>query len=797
MRGGIEYPRPGVVIFCMRPFRSLRIIALLPLVMGSLAYADATVAYETTADWGTEFTGQITITNNGTSAVGTWTLEFDFAPMIVSIWDAQVSQHNGSHYVIISAGWNDTISAGGSVVFGFSGSPGNVATGPQNIKFTATNLSPAAAPITISVTENAASANQFSAAMTIANPGSAAISPWTLDFNCDRQIQSASGAVLSSTGAGYQLQGSTLAAAGQVVLTLSGAGNLDWSSFSQCVFNGSSCQIVIGSLAPAQTTTSAIVIQGVDPVAGSGDPALQIALNTGTSSYALSMSTSAPAQYNVTVSNSAIASAAIAPAGTLEIMAKQPGRTSIKIEDSVSGATRFVGVRVNGPGGVPPRLPDYLSLGSVSEDTDADLAFWEAFQPGPKNRRVDIRYIYLNGGPVNGWDTWGSSPGSRAVTYIRNSRMLGLIPFFVFYNIPDSSEGYLTDLQHAQDATYMQAYFKNLKLALDIINEESPNDIVGIVLEPDFIGYLAQNANQPASQIAAMASAAYSAGVLTAGTDPAFPNTVQGLVEAINYTISKYDPQVFFGWQMNLWASPAGGFTTPIPGNGIMHITDTVGVAAGRPLIYNEAAAITRYYLDAGIAKYGASFVSVDKYGLDATGFQASAAQDPAGSVWFWNNDQWQNYLTFVKAMHTTSNLPVILWQLPVGHINSSLRADPYSNSGTFADLTDSNGSLEDSSSTFFFGDRFVASGARFAFFSTNNGGDPKVKTDGQQIEWGEHLSDAKAAGVIAALFGAGVGASTTNIGDPPSDSYWWISAAQEYYDRREPFSLYKHPPRR
>src|SRR5207253_4756387 len=139
-------------------------------------------------------------------------------------------------------------------------------------------------------------------------------------------------------------------------------------------------------------------------------------------------------------------------------------------------------------------------------------------------------------------------------------------------------------------------YFKNLKLTLDIINQEAKDDVVGLVLEPDFLGYLAQNANAAASDIPAMTSAVYSSGLLEHGRDPEFSDSVQGLVRAINCVIAKYAPQVYFGWQMNLWASPAGGFTTTVPGKGLVHKTDTLGVAAGRPLIYQEAAAITKYY---------------------------------------------------------------------------------------------------------------------------------------------------------------------------------------------------------
>ncbi len=93
-----------------------------------------------------------------------------------------------------------------------------------------------------------------------------------------------------------------------------------------------------------------------------------------------------------------------------------------------------------------------------------------------------------------------------------------------------------------------------------------------------------------------------------------------------------------------------------------------VGVNAGR----YKARAITQYYLNAGIKSYEVKFLSIDEYGLDAASAEAAAASAPANSTWFWNNDHWTNYLVFVRAMHETAGLPVVLWQLPVGHINSS-----------------------------------------------------------------------------------------------------------------------------
>ena len=90
--------------------------------------APASASFEVTSDWGTGFGGQITITNNGTTAINNWTLSFDWDRAITSIWDATVSSDTANQYVINNAGWNASIPAGGSVSFGFNGSPGNVGT---------------------------------------------------------------------------------------------------------------------------------------------------------------------------------------------------------------------------------------------------------------------------------------------------------------------------------------------------------------------------------------------------------------------------------------------------------------------------------------------------------------------------------------------------------------------------------------------------------------------------------------------------------------------------------------------
>ncbi|MEZ5351604.1 MAG: cellulose binding domain-containing protein [Bryobacteraceae bacterium] len=793
-----------------RQFSAAALLLVLAVLATPAVHAQ-TVTYRTTSDWGAGFNGQITVKNDAAVPLRAWQVDFDFARKIENIWDARIVERSGNRYRVRSAGWNDSIEPGQSVSFGFTGSPGEVKEGPANAVVVAgSEGAPGATPVPPAPTPGSTGANAiaairetgrwtggFSATITITNRSATQeIRRWTLRFRLDASIDSAWGGTYRRDGDWHEISAGSaveaIAAGGSVVVGFTGSPNLENAAAGSCTLNGGECAMTVARFVAA-TQRPPIAVSGDEE----GKPVTQWLLSGGATAYKLS-SPAGGAVFRATSSNPSVARVAV-HADLLTVHALQPGRAFVRIDDLAGGASRAVGIRVNGADGEPPGLPPYVALGSVSEDTTADLGFWRGIesvetkndsgetvvQPGRRNKRIDIRYIYLNGGPVNGWDTWGNGPGSRAVNYIRNSRMLGIVPYFVFYNIPDGSESYERDLEHAQSLSYMTAYFANLRLFLDIVRRESPGDTVGVILEPDFLGYLAQNAGRAPADIPAATRGAYDSGLL-GPDDPAFPDNIRGLVEAINYSISKYAPRVEFGWQMNLWASPPGGFTTSIPGRGIIRKTDQAGIDAGRQAIALEAAAITRFYLDAGIATHGARFVSIDKYGLDA-GAEPGAAANPAESIWFWNNDHWLNYLAFVRAMHETSGLPVVLWQLPVGRINGTRESNPYSSEGTFPDLPNAHRLFEDSAPTFFFGDTFAAAEPRASYFASNASADPGLAAGEGVITWSSHIRDAAQAGVRVILFGAGVGASTSSVGEPPSDSYWWITKAQNYYNDPAP----------
>ncbi|MDN3353410.1 cellulose binding domain-containing protein [Actinomadura sp. DC4] len=111
------------------------LLLLLPLALFALpvasAYAAAgTAAFVKTSTWDSGYQGQYTITNNGTSTVNGWVVEFDLPSGTTAgtYWDALLTQ-TGSHYAFRSRDYNGTLAPGASASFGFVASGTGAPTG--------------------------------------------------------------------------------------------------------------------------------------------------------------------------------------------------------------------------------------------------------------------------------------------------------------------------------------------------------------------------------------------------------------------------------------------------------------------------------------------------------------------------------------------------------------------------------------------------------------------------------------------------------------------------------------------
>ena len=85
--------------------------------------ASCSVTYSVPNDWGSGFGANVTITNNGATAINGWTLTWSFPgnQTITSMWSATYTQ-NGPSVSVKNMDYNAVISPGGTVSFGFNAS---------------------------------------------------------------------------------------------------------------------------------------------------------------------------------------------------------------------------------------------------------------------------------------------------------------------------------------------------------------------------------------------------------------------------------------------------------------------------------------------------------------------------------------------------------------------------------------------------------------------------------------------------------------------------------------------------
>jgi hypothetical protein len=83
------------------------------------------VTYAVTQDWGTGFQATLTVTNNASWTISTWSLGFDAPWAITDIWGAEVASHTGGAYALRHAAWDPAdLAPGQTVNIGWIGAPG-------------------------------------------------------------------------------------------------------------------------------------------------------------------------------------------------------------------------------------------------------------------------------------------------------------------------------------------------------------------------------------------------------------------------------------------------------------------------------------------------------------------------------------------------------------------------------------------------------------------------------------------------------------------------------------------------
>jgi chitinase len=119
----------------------------------SASAAGSVTASFSTNSWGTGQTAMYSITNGTSSAITSWTVEFDLpsGTTVGAYWDALVNQ-SGSHVVAKNRDYNGSVAAGGKTSFGFnttgSGTPSNCTINGASCAGGSTNPPPTTKPPT-------------------------------------------------------------------------------------------------------------------------------------------------------------------------------------------------------------------------------------------------------------------------------------------------------------------------------------------------------------------------------------------------------------------------------------------------------------------------------------------------------------------------------------------------------------------------------------------------------------------------------------------------------------------------
>jgi GH18 family chitinase len=235
---------------------------------------------------------------------------------------------------------------------------------------------------------------------------------------------------------------------------------------------------------------------------------------------------------------------------------------------------------------------------------------------------------------------------------------------------------------------------------------------------------------------------------------PVFTGNFKGWIQANNYIIRAFSPDVTFGWQQNIWYG----------NNGSRWIHQDYAANEIKDTIAKSISDFMNY-LEVYSGEYKPDFIVFDKYERDTTSTE---------SVYFFNARDWDNYLEYVK--HISEGLghyPAMLWQIPGGHLQIKGGVDTREDHGSVAP-------------NYFFGDSNVnadlSNVKQYLLDHTAPGGisaKDYLLQDGTDWSSINNMDKAKDSHVFSILWGGG---DTTSVGKYPYDDGGWLSAKVNNY---------------
>lgn len=353
-----------------------------------------------------------------------------------------------------------------------------------------------------------------------------------------------------------------------------------------------------------------------------------------------------------------------------------------------------------------------------------------------------------------------------------------VMPVMVVYTANASGGSAITDLQDPQRLRNHFGNFITQCLAAQSWKDEQHPVPATFVLNPDFLGAMQQepygytavrqaNSMPVNAQLAVAVHDLTSVLTFSAPSLPAFSDDIYGYLQAVNFIVHRFAPDVAFGWQTNVWATGTADWL----------LRDNANPQA-------QGEQISAFINELGVyqGQYAPDFIVFDKFERDCFSPDALAHYG-------WNATAWQHYLAMVKATTQGLNVPAMIWQIPGGHMPTAEEGTTLIASNHFA-----------SGGTFLMGDERIGSNVRAisrelldtplnkTTYGATTVGEWLAKDAG--YDWGQpQVMNLPDYHIFSVLWGGGSTVSITTIHSNGDDGGWLAQKMSEYY--RSPRSLY------
>lgn len=146
-----------------------------------------TVNFKITSSWDGAFNANVTVKNTGDTVIDNWAMSFAMPYEITNIWNGTVEYNEEYIYIIKNAGYNQDISVGGSVSFGFTAEYEGEILLPNSFLMVMTEETLESDAYEVSINISSDWGTAFQGELIIENLSDAPIEDWKLNFEypCD------------------------------------------------------------------------------------------------------------------------------------------------------------------------------------------------------------------------------------------------------------------------------------------------------------------------------------------------------------------------------------------------------------------------------------------------------------------------------------------------------------------------------------------------------------------------------------------------------------------------------------